>query len=88
MILIGALLSTLTWSNPVELPVLVEKFSSAYGQYTTIAQVPPGSTTYVDSNNTAGRTSCYRIAYLTPNGIGPYASPGPLCKTFPKRGRK
>ena|SRR5712692_9312829 len=78
----GTLPSTLDWTNPDTVDkIQIEKAASLTGAFTTLAQVPASTLTYLDATNGPGETACYRVAYFTTSGVGPYA--GPVCKTFP-----
>ena len=78
-----ALDSNLTWTNPVTtFGVQVEKASSVGGTYVMINQTAVNATSYTDTDNVAGATACYRIAYFNTSGVGPYATS--VCKTFPQ----
>jgi hypothetical protein len=72
----------LTWSNPDTTDkIQVEKGPAAAGTFTTIAQLPALTTTYLDATNAPGDNNCFRVAYFNASGVGPYA--GPVCKNFP-----
>lgn len=78
----GTLPSILNWTNPDTVDkVQIEKAASLTGAFTMLAQIPASTITYLDATNGPGETACYRVAYFTTSGVGPYA--GPVCKTFP-----
>lgn len=78
----GTLPAQLDWSNPNTTDTLqLEKSSALTGTYSTLNVLTPNTKTYLDATNNPGSTSCYRLAYKSTSGIGPYA--GPVCKTFP-----
>lgn len=77
-----ALDAVLTWTNTAStFGVQVERAPSIGGTYTMINQTAINASTYTDSSNVAGTTSCYRIAYFSVSGVGSYTTA--VCKSFP-----
>jgi hypothetical protein len=77
-----ALDAILTWTNSSSTHgIQIERSATIGGTYSVINQTAANVSTYTDSTNIAGTTSCYRIAYFNTSGVGPYTTP--YCKSFP-----
>lgn len=78
----GTLPAQLDWSNTDTADTIqVEKGPALTGPFTVLNILPANTATYLDGTNSAGTLACYKVAYKSSSGIGPYA--GPVCKTFP-----
>jgi hypothetical protein len=78
----GTLPAQLDWTNPdIVDKIQIEKSASLTGTYTILSQPAAETSAFLDATNAPGDAPCYRLAYVNPSGIGPYA--GPVCKTFP-----
>src|SRR5918997_670652 len=54
--------------------VTVERRLTGTSVFAVIANVPPRSTSYVDSNVAAGSTYCYRVRAFNSTSVSPYSN--------------